>query len=170
MDRSCWRWRRARRLKSFVSYSRRWSAQGRSRCRRQLPRRRLHSRPSSSHQRPQCQHRLVLRHLPRVLREVGPRGLARVLEAELSVRVDEVVLRLALHHGLQTVHLRGEASLVGGLGEDAVKGLRPGRRIVGLCVTVWGAVRVMAAFCLRLIACTAKAEAIKQWCYLRETK
>jgi hypothetical protein len=42
---------------------------------------------------------------------------------------------------------------VGGLGEEAVKGLRPGRRIVGLCVTAWGAVRVMAAFCLRLIAC-----------------
>jgi hypothetical protein len=53
---------------------------------------------------------------------------------------------------------------VGGLGEEAVEGLRPGRRIVGLCVTAWGDVRVMAAFCLRLIACTAKAKAIKQWC------
>jgi hypothetical protein len=59
---------------------------------------------------------------------------------------------------------------VGGLGEEAVKGRRPGRRSVGLCVTAWGDVRVMAAFCLRLIACTAKAEAIKQWCSLRETK
>jgi hypothetical protein len=39
-----------------------------------------------------------------------------------------------------------------------------------LCVTAWGAVRVMAAFCLRLIACAAKAEAIKQRCSLRETK
>ena len=37
-------------------------------------------------------------------------------------------------------------------------------------VTVWGVVRVTAAFCLRLIACTAKAKAIKQWCSLRETK
>jgi hypothetical protein len=64
----------------------------------------------------------------------------------------------------------GGNDLAGGLGEDAVKGLRPERRIVGLCVIVWGAVRVMAAFCLRLTACTAKAEAIKQWCSLRETK
>jgi hypothetical protein len=40
------------------------------------------------------------------------------------------------------------------------KGLRPGRKNVGLCVTAWGAVRVMVAFCLRLIAGIAKAEAI----------
>ena len=34
----------------------------------------------------------------------------------------------------------GGNDLGGGLGEEAVKGLRSGRRIVGLCVTVWGAV------------------------------
>ena len=64
----------------------------------------------------------------------------------------------------------GGNDLGGGLGEEPVQGLRPGRKNVGLCVTAWGAVRVMVAFCLKLIACTAKAEAIKQWCSLRETK
>ena len=64
----------------------------------------------------------------------------------------------------------GGNDLGGELGEESVQGLRPGRKNVGLCVTAWGAVRVMVAFCLRLTACTAKAEAIKQWCSLRETK
>jgi hypothetical protein len=38
-----------------------------------------------------------------------------------------------------------------------------------LCVTVWGDVEGWQRF-VSVIACTAKAEAIKQWCSLRETK
>jgi hypothetical protein len=56
----------------------------------------------------------------------------------------------------------GGIDLGGGLGEEPVQGLRPARKNVGLCVTAWGAVRVMVAFCLRLIACTAKAQAINE--------
>ena len=38
--------------------------------------------------------------------------------------------------------------LGGGLGEEAVEGLRPGRRNVGLCVTVWGVVEGWQRFVL----------------------
>jgi hypothetical protein len=83
-----------------------------------------------------------------------------------KVPKDEAVLALQ-----SLVRAAAEATTTSGAGlaKKQPKVFDPGGEWLVWCDCL-GCCRVMAAFCLRLIACTAKADAIKQWCSLRETK